>query len=273
MMNKIYTYARNQVVNLTDSPAHFFSVAGLTTNVRVTRKNQKDAANDGDFTTRFKNAIQTLIDQGNYSRIVGIHADMDHRMHSMNGPVGTQRFLPWHRDYLLKFEAELRIIDSSLYVPYWDWITDREVPNWMQDFLPRGTTDLNGQPLPVSRFPGTNPDTPDLPTAAEMDQAMTRSTYRDFTVALEGLHNTVHSWVGGVNEDSFGIMNDIMYSPADPIFWLHHAFVDKQWSAWQQIPANAGLISQLAGADRVLDPWTETVDDVMSINDLGYNYA
>ena len=68
-------------------------------------------------------------------------------------------------------------------------------------------------------------------------------------------------------------MNDIMYSPADPIFWLHHAYIDKQWFQWQQIPANVGLMPQLAGADRILDPWTENVDNAMSITDLGYSYA
>jgi tyrosinase len=272
-MNKIYTYARNKVTALRESPAHTFSLAGAAAVLRVARRNQKDAANEGDFTTRFRNAIQTMITQGNYSRIVGIHADMDHRMHSMNGPVGTQRFLPWHRIYLLKFEAELKIIDPSLYIPYWDWVTDRAVPNWIQDFLPQGTTDLNGQPLTVNRFPGTNPDSPDLPTTDDMNQVLRATTYQQFTVALEGLHNTVHSWVGGVSGNDVGIMNDIMYSPADPIFWLHHAYIDKQWYEWQQIPANAGLMPQLAGADRILDPWTENVDNAMSIIDLGYSYA
>ena len=30
----------------------------------------------------------------------------------------------------------------------------------------------------------------------------------------------MHNWVGG-------IMSDIMYSPCDPLFWLHHAFIDR----------------------------------------------
>lgn len=272
-MKYTYSYTRNQPVAIDSSPTHLFAVAGLPTASRITRKNQRDAATDGDFPSRFKAAIQTLIAQGNYSRIVGIHADMDHRMHSMNGPVGTQRFLPWHRIYLLKFEAELRVVDSSLYIPYWDWAADRAVPDWVADFLPQGTTDLNGQPLSVTRFPGTDPEASNPPTAADMTQTLAKATYRQFTVALEGLHNTVHRWVGGVNGDAVGIMNDIMYSPADPIFWLHHAFIDKQWSVWQRAPAHAGLVPQLSGADRVLDPWSETIDDALSIANLGYDYA
>ena len=106
-----------------------------------------------------------------------------------------------------------------------------------------------------------------------MNAVAARNTYRLFTGGLEGLHNNVHTWVGGIQGNQAGIMNDIMYSPADPIFWLHHAFIDKQWSVWQQVPAHTGLIPQLAGADRVLDPWTETVDNALSITDLGYSYG
>ena len=43
-----------------------------------------------------------------YAQFVGIHADMRHRMHTrMGDAVGRQRFLPWHRDFLLKFEAAM----------------------------------------------------------------------------------------------------------------------------------------------------------------------
>jgi tyrosinase len=213
-----------------------------------------------------------MISQGNYSRLVDIHADMDHRMHSMNGPVGTRRFLPWHRTYLTKFEAELRIIDPGLYVPYWDWANDREVPSWLSDFLPQGTTDLNGNPITLARFPGTSPDVPNLPTQADLDQASGNANYLDFTVALEQAHNLVHDWTGGVgNDGTTGTMSDIMYSPADPLFWLHHAFIDLQWSRWQS--NDPGQVPPVTGADRILDPWTETVDDAMSITALGYAYA
>jgi tyrosinase len=66
-------------------------------------------------------------------------------------------------------------------------------------------------------------------------------------------------------------MSDIMYSPADPLFWLHHAFIDLQWARWQA--NNPGQIPPVTGPDRILDPWTETVDDAMSIATLGYAYS
>jgi tyrosinase len=37
-------------------------------------------------------------------------------------------------------------------------------------------------------------------------------------------HNLVHNIIGGVMSD--------MLSPTDPIFWLHHANVDRLWVAW-----------------------------------------
>jgi tyrosinase-like protein len=45
-------------------------------------------------------------------------------------------------------------------------------------------------------------------------------TYTTFTSVLEGFHNEVHGWVGGA-------MGSIMVSPADPLFWLHHAQISR----------------------------------------------
>ena len=64
-----------------------------------------------------RSAIDQLIANGTYERFVRIHSDSwgRHRMHeSMSGEVGRQRFLPWHRAYLINFERELRTIDESL---------------------------------------------------------------------------------------------------------------------------------------------------------------
>ena len=39
-------------------------------------------------------------------------------------------------------------------------------------------------------------------------------------------HNTGHNIVGGY-------MANPVFSPNDPLFWLHHAFIDKTWADWQ----------------------------------------
>lgn len=37
----------------------------------------------------------------------------------------------------------------------------------------------------------------------------------------------MHGWVGGT-------MANVAWSPMDPLFYLHHAFVDQIWSTWQK---------------------------------------
>jgi tyrosinase len=68
-----------------------------------------------------------------------------------------------------------------------------------------------------------------------------QTTYTDFTTQVEFIHNDVHGWVGGT-------MSLITTSPADPLFWLHHAQVDRLWSQWQAKASNAGK-------NPVLDPF------------------
>jgi tyrosinase len=59
-------------------------------------------------------------------------------------------FLPWHRQYLRQFEAELQKIDPSVTLPYWDWTDPQALEVILQDdFLgPRGkgtTIEIAGQ--------------------------------------------------------------------------------------------------------------------------------
>lgn len=67
----------------------------------------------------FKNAITRAITDGAYSTLVRIHANMSHDMHTMQHmPAGTQRFLPWHRLYLINFEQAMQRFEPAFFVPY-----------------------------------------------------------------------------------------------------------------------------------------------------------
>ncbi|KAF2492345.1 Di-copper centre-containing protein [Lophium mytilinum] len=44
-----------------------------------------------------------------------------------------------------------------------------------------------------------------------------------------GVHGGGHYGVGG----TYGQMGDLYASPADPIFWMHHANLDRVWWSWQ----------------------------------------
>lgn len=85
-------------------------------------------------------------------------------------------------------------------------------------------------------------------------------------------HNNVHISVGS----DMGTM----YSPNDSIFWLHHAFVDKQWNDWQQLnPRNARVYGGTnsdgspALSDDRLHPYNHRVADVFDTRNLCYIYA
>ena len=205
-----------------------------------------------------------------YAEFVGIHADMRHRMHSsMGGAVGRQRFLPWHRDFLAKFEAEMRKIDPAAFIPYWHWSIDLEIPSWLAnlDFRVIVPASDGSAPQIVNVF--RHLQLAALPTDAQIQHLETNTimNYTQFTTLLESYHNTVHGAVGG-------IMNDIMLSPSDPVFWMHHAEVDRIWSIWQANPANRNKRPALSPVNARLDPWfQDTVATVASIANLGYQYV
>lgn len=232
----------------------------------------------------FIDAVNLLVQNGEYRTLALIHADMQHNMHGSMGPVGLQRFLPWHRRYLMAFEEALTAANEELggstpiTVPYWHW--PDPFPDWLVGFLPQ-THPQTGQPVPARKnaSPPEKPTTGDesfiLSGYASQLPGVQASPYTRFTYGLEGwgrrtdgtplpAHNQVHSWVGG-------IMNNTSFSPTDPIFWLHHAEVDRLWSVWQAThPTEA---PSLQGNDLNMDPWPSTYDQVASVEALGYIYA
>jgi len=108
---------------------------------------------------RFINTINQLNLSGFYGPLVAVHADMMHRMHSNMGPIGTQRFLPWHRRYLLELERAMQAIDPLAFIPYWNWVTDRAVPSWLVGTLPTvsvpgsGLVTVTRNPQPANQLP------------------------------------------------------------------------------------------------------------------------
>jgi len=101
------------------------------------------------------------------------------------------------------------------------------------------------------------------------------STSRSYDALRQGVELAPH---GAVH---VGIGSDMstMYSPNDPIFYAHHAYIDKIWSDWQAIDARRlrdysghtaqGTNGQLTD---VLAPWNTRVQDVMDTTHLCYRY-
>lgn len=226
------------------------------------RKNQKDLTNNEQ--DAFKDGITQLIANGTFSSIVQIHADMNHQMHGTgtNYYLGYHRFLPWHRVFLSELEKELQKVDSSLFIPYWKWTEDRDIPDWLKDFMPSGIVDEDGDPLNITRTPGANQNSP-IPESGLIQDIMSEDTYHRFVIRLEHAHNFVHSWIGGR-------MNDIFYSPSDPLFWLHHTEMDRRWNEWQKDNPNEDPV--LVDDETIMDPWQTTAQDVKNIDSLDYKY-
>ena len=212
-------------------------------------------------------AFEELIRTGHYESLVSHHNPF-HRMHgSRSDDVGYQRFLPWHRAYLIVLERALRRIDASLSIPYWDWNVDAGRLKGFGNFmgLSFGRT-LRTLP---SEIPAT--DSENWFTSEEEIESLTShsDSYDDFTRSLEdGPHNDGHNWIGGDMAS--------MKSPRDPAFWFHHAQVDRIWSIWQK--NNQGKMANLSGDEADLDPW-ETEFSIQSVNDIsqlgsdGYEYV
>ena len=57
----------------------------------------------------------------------------------------------------------------------------------------------------------------------------------------------------------------------DPVFWSHHAMIDRVWAIWQS--SGVGEDPPAALLDTVLAPFPLTVRDTLRMRRLGYDYA
>ena len=214
-----------------------------------------------------RRAVKQLVDNGTYQRLADYHS-YKYRMHGQDGqgndsPVGQQRFLSWHRAYLIMFERELREINDSLSIPYWDWNEDAgQLEGFSKRFgLP--PTPRRGRRRPRGEW-GEN-----IRKVCETESLLEPDNYNDFTKSLEdGPHGAGHVWIGGDMAR--------MTSPRDAAFWFHHAQVDRIWALWQQ--KYPDKIADLSGADADLDPWHEefsvsSVNNIVKLGKDSYKYV
>jgi tyrosinase len=131
-------------------------------------------------------------------------------------------FWAWHRMYLYWFERIVRK-QSGMYdwaVPYWDWTNpaERSVPapfRVSSSLLFDGTRKVAinaGDPLSAG-------------LATAVNNAMLLLDYFSTQTSINGPHGSVHTGVGGN-------MKDVVTAAQDPVFWIHHAQVDRIWNLW-----------------------------------------
>ena len=111
-----------------------------------------------------------------------------------------------------------------------------------------------------------DPDEPDeLPRRATLDDiVLQQNTFGTFTISLEQVHDDVHVWVGGS-------MSEVPTAAYDPIFWAHHAMIDRIWYLWQISDLGMDPPPDMMGT--VLVPFPMTVAQTLDIERLGYDYA
>jgi len=141
-------------------------------------------------------------------------------IHVNKCPHSLPYFLAWHRGYIYYFERQLRAVsgDSNLILPYWDYYTSAQIP---AEF----TNPSTSNPLYVERV---NTNVQQALSLAAFSSTVTNfqnGKQQAFEPIFESApHNQLHNLIGNAMAN--------MVSPNDPIFWLHHANVDRLWVAW-----------------------------------------
>ena len=166
----------------------------------------------------------------------------------------------WHRSYLWQFENALRNSHppetSQVTLPYWNWVappSGQRYPKAYEDtgsslFWSRRITTPQAQPpvppdsetsllsIPGWRVFGGVPDN-ESPGKGQMEATV---------------HDTVHGFVG---KD----MASPSTSARDPIFWAHHANLDRIWlewyAKWHQPPSEPTLL--LPGVPGTQGDWVD----------------
>lgn len=150
---------------------------------------------------------------------------------------GAPGFFTWHRAYLMAFENALRTLGCHVTLSYWDWSSGPStgVPAACRDAtyvnrsgatvanpLYRGPRPGGGQTARRSDIDTTSFS--DLATSAQA--AMSAATFSSFQSQINGVHGSVHVRTGGD-------MGSVPSAAYDPIFFLHHANIDRLWAIWQ----------------------------------------
>ena len=157
----------------------------------------------------------------------------EHETHFSHGIHTSSHFLPWHRDFIRRFEDALRTYHPAVALPYWNSVADTSPsdPLWDNAFLGQFDSAWG-----LNRALGSAT----LPTLNQMDTALAQGTYDAFWPDLESnVHNAPHRWVEG----EMGQRD----SPHDPVFYLHHCWIDLLWAQWQLRNPAAPFVSSGAG--------------------------
>lgn len=182
---------------------------------------------------------------------------------------GSWYFEPWHRGYLIAFETIIRDAVVRLggpadwALPYWNYFKTNQnalppafgSPNWPdgqgdnplfveQRYGPGNDGDVyvpmnwvNLDALGDPDFTGVSSGSPGF---GGLDTGFSHGGDTHGGIETQP-HDYVHGLVGGgdpKNPNMPGLMSDPDTAALDPIFWLHHANIDRLWETWRQNPTS-----------------------------------
>jgi hypothetical protein len=195
----------------------------------------------------------------------------------------SQQFLTWHRMYLYYFEQVLQQAagDPSLRLPFWDYELNGQLPAAYRD----ATWVDGGQTLPnplrvANRQSQLNAGNGTLSAnTTSTSSAMAQSSYAQFNTLIEGApHGSVHCAIG-VAGCPTGYMGSVPAAGNDPIFYSHHANIDRLYECWLRHSPSARLptgpmvnatFSFIDGSGTLV---TRAVSTMLTTEQLGYSYA
>ncbi|XP_057748332.1 polyphenol oxidase, chloroplastic-like [Arachis stenosperma] len=246
-----------------------------------------------------------------------IHCAYCHNSYTQVGHKGVEMqvhfswiFLPFHRWYLYFYERILGklINDPTFALPFWNWdapegmempaiFTDRRSPLYNalrnQNHLPPTLVDLNwnGRSTGVD---GSGDVEANLATMYRQVYEVKRplcfygKPYRAGDKPLSGSgngsgsielvpHNTVHSWTGDKTQPNIEDMGALYSAARDPIFYCHHANIDRMWSVWKSFGREDITDPDYQNAsyvfyDENLNLVTVKNSDAFDTKKLGYDY-
>ncbi|PYI33283.1 tyrosinase [Aspergillus indologenus CBS 114.80] len=173
------------------------------------------------------------------------------------------QFLPWHR-YLLHIHETLLREQCGYTGPmvWWNEQADADTgdlfrsPMWNDDsFGGDGTEPANcvadGRFADLTQYIGPFDNNTERCLEREWDsplgvrnvnstmvgQCFDLTSYTPFWQCVASYpHKGVHQAVGG-------LMADVKASPGDPMFYIHHAFIDRLWYTWQMVDPDTRLFA------------------------------
>jgi len=198
-------------------------------------------------------------------------------------PRRVDYFLPWHRLYTWRIERIVRRLTGEPHftMPYWNYIdpASRALP---EEFRLPGNP-FWGPLYRAERNPWVNGGAPiDRDGEAAIDLgSMMSAAYSDTGDGDAGLsfnldnapHASVHIDVGTRRRG----MATVAWAADDPIFWPHHAAIDRIWASWNraggQNPREPGfLATEFAFIDEAGRLARSAVGDGLATEALGYVY-